>query len=331
MKKAMLSTLAWAAFAFAAAGAVQAHDRGEQWTLANEYPANSLSGEGDAYFARLVAQKSQGKLSIVAMPDAKLGYKSREQLRAVADGRLAMADSFGGALGDEHPLFGLASLPFVAADVGRARDLYDIARAAYDAAFAGFNQKLLYATPWPPSGLWTKVPIASPGDIATLKIRTYDKAGTDVFARLGAKASVVSFTDLPAKLASGEIDAVLSSGDGGAGRKLWEHLPRFTAINYAIPLSFTTVNADRWKALDDATRDALMEAAAETEARQWRALDGRLAENYARMRENGMTIATDVSPELRMQLLEAATVAAREWAAKAGPEGRKLLERFSVR
>ena len=54
MKKAMLSTLAWAAFAFAAAGAVQAHDRGEQWTLANEYPANSLSGEGDAYFARLV-------------------------------------------------------------------------------------------------------------------------------------------------------------------------------------------------------------------------------------------------------------------------------------
>ena len=117
MKKAMLSTLAWAAFAFAAAGAVQAHDHGEQWTLANEYPANSLSGEGDAYFARLVAQKSQGKLSIVAMPDAKLGYKSREQLRAVADGRLAMADSFGGALGDEHPLFGLASLPFVAADV----------------------------------------------------------------------------------------------------------------------------------------------------------------------------------------------------------------------
>src|SRR5437588_218649 len=178
MKKAMLSTLAWAAFAFAVAGAVQANDHGEQWTLANEYPANSLSGEGDAYFARLVPQKSQGKLS--------------------------------------------------------------------------------------------------PGDIATLKIRTYDKAGTDVFARLGAKASVVSFTDLPAKLASGEIDAVLSSGDGGAGRKLWEHLPRFTAINYAIPLSFTTVNADRWKALDDATRDALMEAAAETEARQWRALDGRL-------------------------------------------------------
>jgi TRAP-type C4-dicarboxylate transport system substrate-binding protein len=258
-------------------------------------------------------------------PDAKLGYKSREQLRAVADGKLDMADSFGGALADAEAVFGLASLPFVAADIAAARSLYAAARPAYERAFARHNQKLLYATPWPPSGLWTKAPVDSVDALAKLRIRTYDRTGTDLFKRVAAGAAVVSFTDLPAKLDSGEIDAVLSSGDGGAGRRLWEQLPHFTAINYAVPLSFTTVNLDRWNALDEPTRQALEEAAAQTEARLWRALEGRLEQNYARMRENGMTITTGVPRDVQTRLREAAKASIDEWSAKAGPESAALL------
>jgi TRAP-type transport system periplasmic protein len=319
---------ALAASIMAAAMGARAHPHGEQWALANEYPATSLPGEGDAYFARRVADGTQGTLSIVTMPDARLGYKSREQLQAVAEGKIAMADSFGGALGDELPILGLASLPFVVSDIAQARTLYDAARPAYEAAFAKRNQKLLYSTPWPPSGLWSKREATSSEAVAALSIRTYDRTGTDLFARLGAKASVVSFADLPAKLASGEIDAVLSSGDGGAGRKLWERLPHFSEINYAIPLSFTTVNLDKWNALDAETRGAVGEAAAETEARQWKALDGRLAENYARMRSNNMAIHTSIDPALRERLREAGRVAVEEWREKAGDEGRAILERF---
>jgi TRAP-type C4-dicarboxylate transport system substrate-binding protein len=303
-----------------------AHEHGEQWILANEYPASSLPGEGDEFFAKLVDNTTEGKISIITMPDAKMGYKSREQLRAVGENRIAMADSFGGALGDEEAIFALSSLPFVASDAAQARALYERAKPAYEAAFARHGQKLLYTTPWPPSGLWTKSAANSVEAIASLRIRTYDTTGTEVFKRLGASASVVSFADLPAKLAAGDINAVLSSGDGGAGRKLWEHLPRFTEINYAVPLSFTTVNLARWKALDDDTRGAIGKAAAETEARQWQALEGRLARNYARMRENGMTIDTAVAPALRTRLRESARGAIDEWSARAGPEARALLE-----
>ena len=52
-------------------------------------------------------------------------------------------------------------------------------------------------------------------------------------------------------------------------------------------------------------------------ARQWRALEGRLEQNYARMRENGMTIATEVPAELRLRLREAAKASIDEWASKA--------------
>ncbi len=304
-----------------------AHEHGEQWALANEYPATSLPGEGDEAFAKLVADETQGSVSVVTMPDAKLGYKSREQLKAVADGKIAMADTFGGAIAEAEPVFGLASLPFIAPTIADARALYDAARPSYEAAFERHNQKLLYSTPWPPSGLWTKAPADTVEAVAKLKVRTYDKTGTDVFTHLGAKAGIVSFADLTPKLASGEIDAVLSSGDGGAGRKLWEHLPRFTEINYAIPLSFTTVNLDRWNSLDDATRAGMLKAAREVEARQWKALEARLAQNYERMRSQGMTISTQIAPELRQRLREEGRNATMEWAERAGPEAREILER----
>jgi len=304
-----------------------AHEHGEQWALANEYPATSLPGEGDEAFARLVADETHGRVSIITMPDGRMGYKSRDQLKAVADGKVAMADTFGGAISEAEPVFALASLPFIAPTIAEARALYDAARPSYEAAFGRHNQKLLYATPWPPSGLWTKGPADTVEAVAKLRIRTYDKTGTEVFTHLGARASVVSFADLGPRLESGEIDAVLSSGDGGAGRKLWEHLPRFTEIDYAIPLSFTTVNLDRWNALDDAERAGIARAAKEVEARQWKALETRLAQNYERMKAQGMTITTQVSPQLRQRLREEGRNAALDWAERTGPEAREILER----
>lgn len=310
------------------AGWAHTHPHGEQWALANEYPATSLPGEADVFFARAVADATRGKLSIVTMPDAKLGYTSREQLQAVAGGKVAMASSFGGALGDDNAIFGLASLPFVVANLREARVLFDAARPAYERAFARHNQKLLYATPWPATGLWTRQQATSLEAVASLRVRTYDRAGTELFQRLGAQASVVSFSELAPRLAAGDIDAVLSSGDGGAGRKLWDHLKHFSEIDYAFPLSFATVNLDRWKALDASTRAAVEGAAAATEAQQWRAVEGRVLRNYQRMRVNDMAIhpASEIDAPLLAKLREAGRAAADEWSARAGAEGRALLD-----
>ena len=304
-----------------------AHEHGEQWTLANEYPATSLAGEGDEFFAREVAGLSEGRISIVTMPDAKMGYKSREQLAAVAQGRVAMADSFGGALAADEPIFALSSLPFAASGIAGARALYDAARPFYESAFARHHQKLLYASPWPPSGLWSKEAADTLPAYAGLRIRTYDSTGSFLFARLGAHPVMVSYADLAPKLASGEVGAVLSSGDGGAARKFWDYLPRFTQLDYAIPLSFTTVNYDRWISLDDKERAAILLAAQRTEARVWKALELRVEENYARMREHGVTIDTQVSPALAARLRAEAALALREWAQSVGPDAREILER----
>ncbi len=298
------------------------------WELIDEYPATAIPGEADLHFTAEVARLTRGALVIAPSPGAKSGLRSKDQVAAVADGRYAMANSFGGALGGESPVFLLSSLPFVTTSAADARRLYERARPLYEQAFAARNQKLLFVTPWPPSGIWSAKAVDGPAALKALKIRTYDDTGTALFSRTSTAAGVISYADLPPKLESGEIDAVLSSGDGGAGRQLWKHLPHFTEITYAVPLSFATVSLQKWNALDQPLKDAVLQAGETTTRHQWEALDGRVSANYARMRDNGVTIAQTPSPEVMQALREAARASLAEWRTAAGPAAAKVLDDF---
>ena len=301
--------------------------QGAVWSMATEYPANTVSGAGIAFFAARLAEESGRRLTILPSYDAAFGLKSAEIVSAVRDGRLAAGCAFGGSLGTLDPLFLLSSLPFVAASEDESRRLLDKAGGLYARRFAREGQRLLYATPWPPSGIWAKKPIRAPSDIVALRLRVYDATGVEVLGAAKADAVNLSFADTGPRVASGAIEAVLSSGDGGAGRKLWEHLPHFTEIGYAVPLSFATLAAPLYDKLPNDLKEAVDRAAAATQAHGWDSLAHRLEENYARMRANGVTItpASDVTPELRGMLAKGAGSAIEKWKRDAGPEAAKLV------
>jgi TRAP-type transport system periplasmic protein len=296
--------------------------------LINEYPANAISGEADTFFADTAKRVSDGRIAIRTIPDAKSGLRTREQLKAVSDGLFAMADSFGGALGDDSPVFLLSSLPFITPSMKDARVLFELALPLYEQLYAERKQKLLYVVPWPPSGIWSKDPVASVAALNALKIRTYDRTSTEVLARVAASATIVSFTDLTPKLEASEINAVLSSGDGGAGRQLWKHLPYFAEINYAVPLSFTSISLSVWDALDDVGRAAILEAARATTERQWTVLATRLDDNFARMRQNGVTIDDKPPADVMAALRAAADASVTDWLGRIGPDARLVYENY---
>ncbi len=301
--------------------------QGDVWTMATEYPSSTMSGEGIAFFAARLAEESNGRLGIVPSYDAALGLKSADIITAVRDGRLAAGCALGGALAGIDPLFLLPSLPFVTTTEPDARRLLDAARDLYAGHFERQRQHLLYATPWPASGLWARKPIVTPADIKGLRLRVYDATGVAVFTAAGAQPVNLSFAETMPRLADGSIEAVLSSGDGGAGRKLWEHLPYFTEIGYAMPLSFATLGQVRYDALSPDLRGAVDRAAVATQAEQWRRLDKRVDENHARLRANNVTVtpAERIAPALRSMLAEAASSAVADWKRQAGPDATKLL------
>lgn len=287
------------------------------WRAATEYPATAVPGEGLTTFANALAQRTEGRITLQPRFDGPDGLRSATIPAAVQAGQIEVGDAFAGTLTALDPVFQLSSLPFLATSVDDAWRLYQAARPAYLAQFAARGQRLLYASPWPASGIWSRTALVGPNALQNLPIRTYDATSTQVLKGAGADAVQLSFADTMPRLVDGSLDAVLSSGDGGAGRRLWEYTRHFLAVGYAVPLSFTTLSDAAYQALPPADRAAVDQAAADTEAAQWRGLLSRIDVNYKTMRLNGVAIE-DPDPALATALAEAGATVTEAWYRQAG-------------
>ena len=312
-----------------AAGVAQA--QAVRWTMANEYPATSIQGEADARFAKEVSERSGTRIQITNQFDASSGFKSREMVDAVAKNAVPLANAYMGALGEIDPVFLLPSLPFLAATPEQAQILAAIARPAYEQALEKHNQKLLYLSPWPAAGLWANAPVNNVAALRGLRVRTADANGVAAFKSAGAVPVQISFADAIPQLKAGQLDAVLSSGDGGAGQRLMETLKHFTQIDYAVTMSVVTLNMNAWNALDEDLQRAVEAAASIVEARQWEVLKTRVAANYAAMRAAGVTITTELTPEYKEALRKAGQGVVSDWARAMGPAGAEMLATYRAR
>src|SRR5882762_867033 len=298
------------------------------WDMPTEYPQSAMPGLGVTTFQKHVAELSAGKIQIRPSFDASAGIRSAGMLAAISEGRVQAGDAFAGALEGEDAVFTLPSLPFLVTSIADAKRLADLARPFLAAALQRKGQRLLYLTPWPPSGIWSKAPLKTPSDLSNLAIRTYDRTSNEVLSRAGAMATLISNADTMPKLADGSINAVLSSGDGGFGRRLWEFLPYFSEITYSLPLSVAAVNQALYDGLSSNLRDAVDSAGTQTETALWLALSTRLQENHQRMSENGVTIDLSPPPAVIAALKDGASSAQRAWCTRSGPICLQILDAF---
>ena len=299
------------------------------WDMANEYNDTSIHAEGDKVFAKALEEKSGGKIKITHHFGGSIGFKSKDQLDAVGEGALPIADTYVGPLGGIDPMFLLPSLPFLAATPEDARRLYDIAKPHYEKIFDANNQKLLYSSPWPPSGIWAKKAVDNKGALTNLKIRTYDANGTVTLKEAGAAPIQLSWADVVPQLSTGGISAVLTSAEGGTNSKFWEHLSHFTEVNYAMPLNMVHINKDVWNGLSPELQKAVLEAAQVAEDRNWNAVKARVEQNYADMKANNMTVVQGVSAEFLGELNAAGQKALESWLEKTGDTGKAIMDAYN--
>lgn len=295
--------------------------------MTNEYEPGSIHGQGDQFFADHV-NKSGADVQITLHLGGSLGFKSADNLDAVGDGVVPIADTLGGVLAGSDPIFLVSSLPFIAANPKQALALYEAARPSYEAFFEKNGQMLLYASPWPASGLWAKMPVDTVDALAGLKMRTYDANGTRTLIEAGASPIQLSWADVVPQLATGGIEGVLTSAEGGVNAKFWEHLSHFTEINYAMPLNFVHMNKDAFDDLSEQAQTAILEAAAATDANNWEALTARVSSNYDALRENGVIIVDKITPELQSHLGSAAAAVIADWQKRTDDAGAAVLEAY---
>jgi TRAP-type C4-dicarboxylate transport system substrate-binding protein len=296
------------------------------WRMTTEYPENNISGIGLATFADRVAARTNGFVTLNNAFDNQLKISSGEMPRAALDGRIAGGDAFAGALSGLDPVLGFSTLPFLVQSVDVARAANARARPLYEKALAARGLKLLYLTIWPATGLWSDRALTGADDLPKLNLRAYDANSNEVMRAAGANAQFLPMDNALAGLREHRLNAFLTSGDGGAGRKLWDFLPYFTAINYAMPISIAFVRNEAFAALTEPMQREVLAAAAETEQSQFALLAHRTSENYARMRDNGVKLAEPAPPSLVAALRTAATDAIAAWEIRAGADAAAIVE-----
>lgn len=302
-----------------------------KWDLSNDYQAASLPGQADKVFADRLSELSQGSIEVTLHMGGALGYKSQDVFDAVRTGAVQIGDASTAFWGGIDPVFKLSSLPFLLASPQEARLLYEAGRPAYEEVLGQANQVLLYTAPWPPSGIWAGKAVDSLDVLKGLKIRSYDTNSTLTMSTLGASPVQLSWGDVIPQLAANGIEAVLTSAEGGVGAQFWEHLNHFTEINYAMPLSMATLNKDEFDGLTDEQKKAVMEAAKAAEDFAWEALSNRTSHNYEVMKENGVTVVSDLDPGYVSALIAGGQPARDGWLAEVGERGKAIIDDFLKR
>jgi TRAP-type transport system periplasmic protein len=297
------------------------------WNANSVWPPNNHQTMALDEFAAKVKKATGGELEIVVNSGGALGYKGPELLKVVRDGLVPLSDMLISGVAGEEKIFQIVTLPFLARDFAEARLLNDTARPYFDKAAEKWGQKILYISPWPGAGLWTKRKVTTTDEMQRLKTRTYDKNGALVVEATGGTPYALPFSEVYSSLATGVIDSVITSTPTAVDAKFWEVLKYYQPINITIATNMVNVNLKAFNKLDKETQDLLVSIGKEMEEAMWQRVAELDKEKEALCVENGMEIVAP-SAEFMKQLSEITEQIRADWLKDASEEAREMYEAF---
>ncbi|GAB4039933.1 MAG: TRAP transporter substrate-binding protein [Rubrivivax sp.] len=315
-----------ALLAVAALAAISAAQAQVKWDLPAAYPATNFHTENLNQFAADIDKATGGKLKITVHANASL-FKAPEIKRAVQGGQAQIGEILLVNYQNEWQIFGADGLPFLADSYEEAMKLYRVQKPMLEKKLAEQGMALLYAVPWPPQGIYAKKQINSAADLKGIKWRAYSPSTARIAELVGAQPVTVQAAELSQAMATGVVESYMSSGATGFDTKTYEHLKFYMDAQAWLPKNAVIVNKAAFAALDKATQDAVLKAAADAEARGWAASRKVNTDTLDKLKANGMAIVTP-SAQLKADMKKVGDQMLKEWLDKAGPEGQALVDAF---
>jgi TRAP-type C4-dicarboxylate transport system substrate-binding protein len=318
----MRTALAGAALALAALPAAAQ----TKWNLPGAYPADNPHSENLVAFAKDVEAATGGKLQIQVHANASL-FKAPEIKRAVATGQAQMGEILLSLHENEDALFGIDVVPFLAVSFADSMKLYKASKAAIEKKLAAQGIMLLFAVPWAPQGIYVKKDLNTIEDMRGLKWRAYNVGTARIGELVGAQSVTIQAAELPQALATGVVNAFMSSGGTGYDSKVWESLDHFYDTQAWIPKNYTLMNKAAFDALDKPTQEAILKAAATAETRGWKAWEEKANWYLDQLKAKGMKVQPP-SAALASGFKKVGEQLTADWLKKVGPEGQAIVEAY---
>jgi TRAP-type C4-dicarboxylate transport system substrate-binding protein len=186
---------------------------------------------------------------------------------------------------------------------------------------------VLFSVAWPSQGIFSKNEINSAADMKGLKWRAYN-AGTSRIAEIvGAQPVTIQAAELPQALATGVVNAFMTSSATGYDSKVWESMGYFYDTQAWLPKNITFVNKAAFDALDKPAQDAIMKAAAAAEERGWKMSQEKTAFYMSELKARGMKVQPP-SDKLKDDLKKVGETLTSDWLKRAGADGQAVIDAY---
>lgn len=320
----------WASFAIGAmlVASTSAIAQTIKWDMSESFPPTSLSGQAAGDFARLVKEKSGGKIEINVHYSGSLGLGEKDILTAVEQGVVPLSSTILDKVLTTMPLASVQFIPFMAGSMKDGRAIWYAERPFIETHLGKLNQVLLFESFGLPVGVWSKKPVADVASLKTLKLRTNNPNTTKTFQNAGATPTFLAWGDVPAALSTGVIDSVVTSCESGVSARFYEQMKYYTRLDIEIGVFMVHMHKPTLDKLTPELRRAVLDAAAEARTAALIRTTARIDENTKTMKANGVTVVDTLRPEFRAQLVKAGSFLMDDWKKKVGPDADKILVSF---
>ena len=294
------------------------------WDMPTPYPEGTFHTQNIMEFAKGIEEATGGELTLTVHPAGSL-YKHPEIKNSVRRGLAPIGEVLISRLSNEDPIFAADAIPFLASGYDAAQALYEATRPMLEEKLAEQGLTFLYAVPWPPQGLYTKMEVSTADDLKGVKMRAYNAELEELSTLLGAVPTQVEVPDIPTAFATGRVDAMITSPSTGANSKAWDFLSNYYDTQAWLPKNMVIVNTEAFEALPAEQQQAVRDAAAAAETRGWEMSRAEATSKTEELAANGIAVA-DPSPELMEAFNAAGETMSSEWAASVGEDGQAIID-----
>lgn len=300
-----------------------------RWDISIPWGPSEFHTVNAGRFAREVATATNNAVQMTVHPGGALGVRANETVRAIGDGVVPMAEFAAFQNVGDLPILGIESIPFLIGNYDELAQMHALVRPLWERELERRNNVVLYVVPWPMQLFYFKRPITSAADLRGIRMRTYDRVTAEMCTRLGMVPQQLTNPDVVPALASGRVDAVMTSATTAVAQRYWEFLKHAYVTNHLWASNLMVVNLDAWRRLPAATRTTIQEVAKRLEPEFWNVSKGEHATRAAELQRNGMTV--EDPPAALIQALRQATATMADDFVRANPAAGPILQQFRQR
>ncbi len=296
------------------------------WDMPTPYGDAVFHTQNIMTFADEVREATDGSVDITVHSAGSL-FAHGQIKDSVRRGLAPIGEILMSQLVNENPVFGVDSIPFLAASYEEAEALWDASRDAVSGALEEQGLTLLFAVPWPGQSLFLREEVTEPAQLEGVSFRAYNNATERMAQLLGMIPTQVEAGDIPTAFSTGRVASMITSPSTGVSSQAWDYTSHFIDVQAWLPKNMVFVNASVMDALTDEERAAVLEAAEAAEARGWEMSRAETDTQIAALEEAGMVVMQP-SDELAARLSEIGEIMADEWLEEAGEAGAAILEAY---